>query len=116
MAILHILKEGSKEEIREGEWLCFREPIKFETSNIFDELDLEVVAIKLSVERNYIFVISYYNPGKLETKLFRILDEKCKNYILLGDLNAHAEILGSSSLNQSGKILDDIILNGQHVL
>ena len=48
--------------------------------------------------------------------MFKILEEKCNNYILLGDLNAHAEILGSSSLNQSGKLLDDIILNGQHVL
>ena len=99
-----------------GVALLIREPIKFETSNIFDKLDLEVVAVKLSVEGKNIFVVSYYNPGKLEAKLFKTLDEQCNNYILLGDLNAHAEILGSRILNQSGKILDDIILNGRHVL
>ena len=74
------------------------------------------MSIKLTVEGNDIFIVSYYNPVKLETKLFEILDQKCINYILLGDLNAHAEILGSSVLNQSGKSLDDIFLNGRHVL
>ena len=74
------------------------------------------MSIKLTVEGNDIFIVSYYNPVKLETKLFEILDQKCINYILLGDLNEHAEILGSSVQNQSGKILDDIFLNGRHVL
>ena len=49
-----------------------------------------------------------YNPGKLETYLLKILDEKCNNYILMGDLNSHAEIVGSTTLNPIGKILDDI--------
>ncbi len=98
-----------------GVALLIKKGIKYEETNIFDSLNLEIIAIKLKQNDQEIFIISYYNPPDkaLNQNLFEKLERK--KFILCGDLNSKCLESGCNSSNSNGKILSEI-LNMSYIL
>jgi hypothetical protein len=101
-----------------GVALLVRKDIKFSECRLFDSLDLEICAINLSINGKETCIITYYNPPnlKLSEEVFHILRKKCAEYVIMGDLNAKATLWCSDKNNDSGDILDNIILDNDCII
>jgi len=95
-----------------GVALLIRNKLEFSIIKDFDDLNLELLAIKIKFEGFNVAILSYFDPPDkpLSVELFSRLCAKFKFYILLGDLNAKSRLLGDNC-NQNGRILADIIMN-----
>lgn len=96
-----------------GVALLIQKSITYSSINEFDDLNLELIAIRLNFEQTSLVVVTYYNPPDktLCTELFHRLSQKFKFFLLLGDLNAKSTLLDSNNSNNNGDILNEIILN-----
>jgi exonuclease III len=96
-----------------GVALLIREDINFSECKIFDNLEIEICAVNIMINKNEVCVLSYYNPPQkeLSEKVFEILKETKTKFILMGDLNAKTTLWEAEINNSNGDILDEIILN-----
>ena len=96
-----------------GVALLIREDINFSECKIFDNLEIEICAVNIMINKNEVCVLSYYNPPlkELSEKVFEILKETKTKFILMGDLNAKTTLWEAEINNSNGDTLDEIILN-----
>jgi exonuclease III len=96
-----------------GVALLIREDIKYSECKLFEDLDLEICAINITMNKKEVCVFSYYNPPQKELceKVFQILKETKTDFILLGDINAKMTSWKTGTNNTNGEILNDIILS-----
>ena len=96
-----------------GVALLIKDQIEFMETNFFSSLKLELVEIKIKIEKNDCIIISYYNPPDQEPSiaLFSALSRGPQEYLICGDLNSKSESFGCQSSNKNGKILENIIIN-----
>jgi exonuclease III len=92
--------------------LLIRNDLKFSECNLFEALNLEIVAINTRINEKEVCVVSYYNPpnSKLNEKVLEILKKEEVEYIIMGDLNAKSTLWGADKNNENGDILDNLIL------
>ena len=96
-----------------GVALLIKDQIEFMETNFFSSLKLELVEIKIKIEKKDCIIISYYNPPDQEPSmaLFSALSRGPQEYLICGDLNSKSESFGCQSSNKNGKILENIIIN-----
>ena len=99
-----------------GVAILIKDTIKFEVVKEFDKFNLEMVALQVFDGRKKILIASYYNPKKLNCYFFKLVKEKFKDFIILGDINAHSTLLGDSVSNTNGKILENILMDGCFII
>ena len=79
----------------------------------FQNGHLEVIAIKIFINKNPVDILTLYNPNKNVTveEFKHYINQLADRYIIVGDFNAHSNILNSSTNrpNQTGKALEDIL-------
>ncbi len=70
--------------------MLIREDIYLNECKIFDNLEIEICTVNITINKNEVCVLSEYNPPQKEIseKVFEILKETKTKYILMGDLNA----------------------------
>ena len=96
-----------------GVALCIHKSINF--SNVIMSEELEAITITVHLQNMNLSICSIYIPptfGLQIEHLYRLIDKMEKNYILLGDFNAHHPIWGSpfnSSAIGRGKIITEFI-------
>lgn len=75
-------------------------------------VNCEIAGIQIVINNQKTAIFSLYNPPTetLKVDLFRFIENKYKNYLIVGDLNAKLGLLGNNS-NINGKILDEILLD-----
>ncbi len=92
------------------------ESIEFERINCFDKFNLELVAIKVKLKHQFIYIINVYIPPRTkQTKNFLTEEfftqlESYSPYILCGDFNSHSDLWHCSTSNSNGKLLAELIL------
>ena len=80
--------------------------------------DLQAVALKIALDRE-ITVCSLYLPPRfnfLYSDIQSLVDELPQPYMILGDFNAHNPLWGGDTLDNAGKIIEDILNNNDSVL
>ena len=89
----------------------------------YDNIDIsfveEIVGIKIRTNRNmYINVFAYYKAPKrkLNTELLKWIDTNFKNYIIMGDLNAHLINYGAEECNECGNALNEVLLETNAII
>ena len=84
----------------------------------FDFLNLEIICIKLFLENKEVLIFSYYNPPPtlICENFINLIEEKGKDYLICGDLNARSTAIGCTANNNNGKVLDDILINNKVIL
>lgn len=72
---------------------------------------LEAVAVKVGAPINANILNIYLPPGKRiqKNEILDLLSQISKPFILVGDLNAHHPLWGSSEISQRGKIIESVI-------
>ena len=112
-------KHRSEQNGAGGVALLIHNSINFKIIDDLDFLNLELIAIEISIIDICFIVISYYNPpsSTLSHALFSILssNKKFKNFIILGDLNAKLKFFNETS-NQNGELLEEILLENDILL
>lgn len=85
---------------------------------MFDNLNIEVLGIKIKFGKEDIMIISYYNPPDkmLSKELFTVIQDLKINYILLGDLNSKLTSIGCNKDNRNGIFLEEILNNNNCVI
>ena len=95
-----------------GVALLVHNSISYKIIDELDHLNLELLAIEITINNESLIVITYYNPPTvaLSRSLFTVLDSntKFKKFILMGDLNAKIKCFHEIS-NQNGDLLDEIL-------
>jgi hypothetical protein len=101
-----------------GVALLIKKDIQFSECRLFDSLDLEICAINLSINGKETCIMTYYNPPnlKLSEEVFHILRKNCAEYVIMGDFNAKTTLWCSDKNNDSGDILDNIILDNDCII
>ncbi|CAF0832898.1 unnamed protein product [Brachionus calyciflorus] len=91
-----------------GVGIMVKRNVNFVQIHDFDNLNLELVCIKIKIEQEDVYIVSYYNPP--DQPLCHELFEKLNNikFILCGGLNSKSFAYGCKTSNQNGKILDKI--------
>ena len=94
-----------------GVAIIVRNNLAFSINDELNNLNLELLCITIKLEHKDLYVVAYYNPpdAVLNEQLFSFLSNK--HFILIGDLNAKSDIIGNSSSNRNGDILNNILLN-----
>ena len=80
--------------------------------------DLQAVALKIALDRE-ITVCSLYLPPRFNfmySDIQSLVDELPQPYMILGDFNAHNPLWGGDTLDNAGKIIEDILNNNDSVL
>ena len=87
-----------------------KKQLKFESIIIFGNLNLEILTIKIQLKKKDLIIASYYNPPdiQLSEKVFTILSEQKKDFLVIGDLNAKTRDIGCTSTNNNGAVLEHI--------
>ena len=111
-------KQRSEKNGAGGVTILFRAEIQIEICNLLDDLDLEVIAIKIIVNKKEIVVLSYYNPPncKLSEEIFNKLSQAKITFIMMGDLNSKTKSIGCIQDNSNGSILEKIISNNDCII
>jgi exonuclease III len=101
-----------------GVALLIHKNLKFNPLNMFDNLNIEVLGIKIKFGKEDIMIISYYNPPDkmLSKELFTVIQDLKINYILLGDLNSKLTSIGCNKDNRNGIFLEEILNNNNCVI
>ena len=116
--ILHINKFYPTFKTRDskggGVAILIKEGIEFEEITIppqFKDLEITGILIKINGKKTAIF--AYYNPPQSEVNydFFKYLENKYKDFLVGGDLNAKIKPYNSLRDQKNGKILEKIILN-----
>ena len=76
--------------------IILKKYINFERLEIFDHLNLEILAINIKINRELVTLISYYNPPtvKISDQIFEIIGINKLKYLLCVDLNAKTKSIG----------------------
>jgi len=98
--------------------LLIKNDILFEEMDIFDKLNIEIIAIKIKFSNTELIVVSYYNPPevKLCSEVWEELEKNSLSYLVCGDLNARSQILGGQKTNKNGKVLEEILENSNAIV
>jgi exonuclease III len=101
-----------------GVAILVRTDIEYNRVNYFDNLDIELVAIKCSLHGKNVNILSFYNPpsSSIESDLWARLQSSKDDFILCGDLNCRSSVLGSIGNNRNGELLEDIVLENDFVV
>ena len=77
------------------------------------DFSLELIGLRLEINNLILDVFSYYNrPGDIISKTFFESNLINGNYfIILGDLNSKCEAVGCKKIDNSGKVLEEILEN-----
>ena len=111
-------KQRSEKNGAGGVAILVKAEIQFETCNLFDNLELELIAIKIMVNKKELVVISYYNPPncKLSEEIFNKLSQAKIPFIMMGDLNSKLKSIGCIQDNSNGSALAKIISNNDCII
>ena len=87
---------------------------KISHTQILDlDVSLELIGLRLEIKKFTLDVFSYYNrPGDIISKSFfesYLINGNCS--ILLGDLNSKCAAVGCKKIDNSGKILEEVLEN-----
>ena len=111
--LIHKEREKDIKNGTGGVAIFIKNSLDFEETDIFDDIKLELIAIKIkTIDKKEIFIISYYNAtqNELNIELFEKLQDK--KFILCGDLNCKSKGLGCTSDNRNGdRLLKVLNLN-----
>ena len=101
-----------------GVALVIRKDVKFSEFNKLDSLNKEICAININFNGTETCLVSYYNPPslKIEGKVFEILKNNCKQYIIMGDLNAKSTLWGADKNNDNGDILENLMMDSDCII
>jgi len=107
----YLHKQRSSKNGAGGVAIMIKKQLKFESFNIFGNLNLEILTIKIQLNKKDLIIASYYNPPdiQLSEKVFTILSEQKKDFLVNGDLNAKTRDIGCTSTNNNGVILEHIL-------
>jgi exonuclease III len=96
-----------------GVAFIIKDYIQFENYELFNDLNIELLTIKITINKKELLIISHYNPPDqvLAKDIFTILSKIKKEYIIIGDLNAKNSSYGCLQNNSNGLILEEIIYN-----
>ena len=97
-----------------GVAIVIKSSISHTQTNEFDDLNLELVSIKINCKKiGDIQIVTYYNPpsSTLSFELFRRLSFSKLPFILGGDLNASSRMIGCSyDSPTNGPILENALI------
>ena len=95
-----------------GVAILVREELQFAFETSFEKHDKELLALSVFHRGKTILFVTLYNPPKsvLSAELFRDIESRGDEWIVMGDLNAKLVSLGSDVDDDLG--LADILLNG----
>ena len=88
--------------------------LEFVETNIFKNLKLEIVEIKIKIAQRECYIVAYYNPpnSELSEVVFKTMSDANFNYIICGDLNSKTRSIGClNTENANGKLLEKILIN-----
>ncbi len=85
--------------------------IQFDIMSLFDSLNLELLSIKIQINKNDLIIVSYYNPPEvqLSENVFNILSRQKNDFLIIGDLNAKSTVFGCTNSNSNGSVINKII-------
>ena len=89
-----------------GVAILIKSDLDFVETNIFSNLKLEIVEIKIKLARRDCYILAYYNPPNVELSevVFKTLSNANFNYIVCGDLNSKTHSIGClNDENENGK-------------
>ena len=94
-----------------GVAIIINEQIEHEQLNTLEEFDLELILIKVTINKNNFHFISFYLPpqAQLPNDTFFQKLESIPNLILCGDLNCKSKQWHSKKANANGKQLEKIL-------
>jgi hypothetical protein len=101
-----------------GVALLIREDVSFEECCDFNNTDVEVVAVKINLNKTDLLIMSIYNPPDrhLKSICWEFLANYTGDYLVCGDFNAKARSFGCSKYNDSGRFLEEFLINTNGVL
>ena len=101
-----------------GVAIILKKNINFEQVNLFDELNLELLAINIKINREMLTIIAYYNPPtlKVSEQLFETIKTHKLNYLMCGDLNAKSKSFGCRANNVNGLAFESILCNNDCII
>ncbi len=111
----YITIHKSRNSFGGGVAMLIRKSIDYTAIN-FDDLGLECLAIKIETAMRPLVLISYYNPKALSVEIFEKAKSLKMDFIIIGDLNARSRSLGCIKENQSGSVLENILINNDLVV
>ena len=94
-----------------GVALLIRDNIPYEEIKIPNEFTDEIIGIFVKLKGRKVAIFTHYNPPSesLNKSLYEYIDNKYKEYLIIGDLNAKIRPYNKTS-NKNGKILNDIMI------
>jgi exonuclease III/phage gp16-like protein len=97
-----------------GVAILIKSDLDIAETNIFSNLKLEIVEIKIKLARRDCYILAYYNPPNVELSevVFKTLSNANFNYIVCGDLSSKTHSIGClNDENEYGKNLEQILVN-----
>lgn len=101
-----------------GVAILIKEGIRYEQSNIFDQFNLQILALKIFINSsNQFYFITWYHPPneKLPDAKFFMELSKVKKFILTGDLNCKHKAWFACRENELGKNLEKILVKSRNI-
>lgn len=94
-----------------GVAILINDQLEYEQLNDYDQYDLELLAIKVSIKNfSFTFLTLYLPPGaQFPNDNFFTTLSNTKNLILCGDLNSKSKAWYSKKRNQNGILLEQVI-------
>jgi exonuclease III len=109
----------SRNKFGGGVSIIIKKHIKYEEIEEINKFEVELICIKIKINKKEVFVITYYNPPNkkdIDRRVFEYIEENYKNYILCGDFNAKHIEFGCKINNKNGIIVNDFINSSNAVM
>ncbi len=108
-----------KNENGGGVAILIKDGIEYEMVNLDNNRNDEIIGVKIRADNKmFVHVFAYYKApkDKMNKSLFSEIDNKFKNYLIAGDLNAHLTNYGADKCNEEGNLLNEILLETNAII
>ena len=110
----NVIRKDFMQHTRGGLAILIKKGINFTILNLDVIENIEIQGIKIKTETGYLDILNtYISPTNkiLKTQLERIFPSK--RSLIIGDFNAHNHSWGCTTVNERGKILEEILIEKQ---
>ena len=110
----NVIRKDFMQHTRGGLAILIKKGINFTILNLGVIENIEIQGIKIKTETGYLEILNtYISPSNkiLKTQLEKIFPSK--RSLIIGDFNAHNQSWGCTTVNERGKILEEILIEKQ---
>src|SRR5688572_21885651 len=110
----NVIRKDFMQQTRGGLAILIKKGINFTILNLDVIENIEIQGIKIKTETGYLDILNtYISPTNkiLKTQLEKIFPSK--RSLIIGDFNAHNHSWGCTTVNERGKILEEILIEKQ---